>query len=226
MNQLTITKPKTRRRLFLILAVSFGLLAFTGLACVVYLPGIKLPGNWQEAFLARLPGKSAPEVPVVSQALKLPAALAPSLSDDQVTELAPSDSRPKFELRLSDNNADPLAAYRHILLSVNLLVTNFLQEKACSHQIDLIARLQLPEDILTILTKLAEYNQQLLVGSQKTHILPLAKLLKPFITIEQESLSAKQHRLLRATIIENLDLFISFFYTQKLQQALIESSDG
>lgn len=111
--------------------------------------------------------------------------------------------------------------YSNYLLSINLLVMNFLQDKDYTRQLYQIETTELPAKIKNILIDLHNYNKNYLFDNNLglVQIFPKADCwIKQFIKIEKKSSNLKDKEKLKLKIIRNLDYFINFFYSEELQQ--------
>ncbi|MCC8483175.1 MAG: hypothetical protein LN561_01170 [Rickettsia endosymbiont of Labidopullus appendiculatus] len=107
------------------------------------------------------------------------------------------------------------------LLSVNLLVKNFLQDEDYTEQLYQIETMELPAKIKNILIDMHYYNKNYLIDNNLglVRIFPKTDCwIKQFIKIEEKSSSLKDKEKLKLKIIGNLDYFINFFYSEELQQ--------
>ncbi|MDR0296891.1 MAG: hypothetical protein LBH67_02860 [Rickettsia sp.] len=119
----------------------------------------------------------------------------------------------------------PLNVYSNYLLSINLLVMNFLQDKDYTRQLYHIETAELPAKIKNILIDLHNYNQNYLLDNNLGLVKIFPKTdcwIKQFIKIEKKSSNLKDKEKLKLKIIGNLDYFINFFYSEKLQQEFVE----
>jgi len=123
------------------------------------------------------------------------------------------------------NDRSTLSLYRNYLLNITLLTTNFLQDKYYTTEISQLKNIELPQEIQDILIDLHNYNENYLLNNDSTTIttIPInCRWIEKFIKIEKKSPFIKDKAKLRLKIINNLDLFINFFYSEKLQQQFIE----
>ncbi|MCC8398792.1 MAG: hypothetical protein LN569_05905 [Rickettsia endosymbiont of Labidopullus appendiculatus] len=115
----------------------------------------------------------------------------------------------------------PLNVDSNYLLSVNLLVMNFLQDKDYTRQLYHIETTELPAKIKNILIDLHNYNKNYLLDNNLGLVKIFPKTdcwIKQFIKIEKKSSILKDKEKLKLKIIGNLDYFINFFYSEELQQ--------
>ncbi|MCC8371577.1 MAG: hypothetical protein LN568_02310 [Rickettsia endosymbiont of Pseudomimeciton antennatum] len=115
----------------------------------------------------------------------------------------------------------PLNVDSNYLLSVNLLVMNFLQDKDYTRQLYHIETTELPVKIKNILIDLHNYNKNYLLDNNLGLVKIFPKTdcwINQFIKIEKKSGSLKDKEKLKLKIIGNLDYFINFFYSEELQQ--------
>ncbi|WP_341750601.1 hypothetical protein [Candidatus Tisiphia endosymbiont of Sialis lutaria] len=115
----------------------------------------------------------------------------------------------------------PSNVYSNYLLSINLLVKNFLQDKDYTEQLYQIETMELPAKIKNILIDMHYYNKNYLLDNNLglVRIFPKTDCwIKQFIKIEKKSSSLKDKEKLKLKIIGNLDYFINFFYSEELQQ--------
>ncbi|BFD45862.1 MAG: hypothetical protein DMENIID0002_05080 [Rickettsia endosymbiont of Sergentomyia squamirostris] len=122
-------------------------------------------------------------------------------------------------------SSKPPPNYSIYLLSVNLLVMNFLQDKDYTQQIRQIETVELPTKIKNILLDLHNYNENYLLNNSLglVKIFPKANCwIEKFIKIERKSSFTKDKEKLKLRIIGNLDFFINFFYSEELQQKFVE----
>lgn len=127
----------------------------------------------------------------------------------------------------SNKQALPVLSY---LKNINLLIINFLQDRDYIKQISQIEALsansRLPAKIKNILHDLNKYNINYLSEDNVNRIRIFPKdpgnylLLEKFIKIEKKSVIAKEKEKLRTCIIENLETFINYFYTQEFIELL------
>ena len=146
-------------------------------------------------------------------------------SSDSNSVIAPSTPNDNTHIKLTYDYLK-LKSYRDFLLNINILVSNFFRDKEYTDQLNKIKNVKLPENIEPIFNSLNEYNEKFLISPnyQPKRIFPInSKLIEKFLKIEQESPSAKEKKDLKAYIVQNLDNFISFFYSDKLQQEFIEN---
>ncbi len=118
-----------------------------------------------------------------------------------------------------------LGNYRNYLLNVNLLVANFLQDKDYTSQINQIETIILPKEIKNILFDLANYYNNYLANNDQNmiKIFPANNCwIDKFIKIEKKSPNSKDREIMRSKIIMNLESFVNFFYSEKLQQEFVE----
>ncbi|MCC8399226.1 MAG: hypothetical protein LN563_01400 [Rickettsia endosymbiont of Platyusa sonomae] len=115
----------------------------------------------------------------------------------------------------------PSNVYSNYLLSINLLVKNFLQDKDYTERLYQIETMELPAKIKNILIDMHYYNKNYLLDNNLglVRIFPKTDCwIKQFIKIEKKSSSFKDKEKLKLKIIGNLDYFINFFYSEELQQ--------
>ncbi|WP_342269565.1 hypothetical protein [Rickettsia endosymbiont of Orchestes rusci] len=108
--------------------------------------------------------------------------------------------------------------YRNYLLNVNLLIFNFLQDQNYTKQLQAIEIISLPPEIKNILADLNRYNNNYLLGkiASTEKIFPVNyRWLEKFIKIEKKSSAEKEKEQLHAAILEKLEFFINFFYSEK-----------
>ncbi len=120
-----------------------------------------------------------------------------------------------------EQSKDTPNVYSNYLLSVNLLVMNFLQDKDYTRQIHQIETIELPTKIKNILIDLDNYNKNYLLDNNLGLVKIFPKTdcwIKQFIKIEKKSSNLKDKEKLKLKIIGNLDYFINFFYSEELQQ--------
>ncbi|WP_341757839.1 hypothetical protein [Candidatus Tisiphia endosymbiont of Ditula angustiorana] len=148
-----------------------------------------------------------------------------SMSEHDVIQ---EDNSPKQEKVLLNHQPEPSKTppnYTIYLLSVNLLVMNFLQDKDYTQQIRQIETVELPTKIKNILLDLHNYNENYLLNNSLglVKIFPKANCwIEKFIKIERKSSFTKDKEKLKLRIIGNLDFFINFFYSEELQQKFVE----
>ncbi|WP_417905153.1 hypothetical protein [Candidatus Tisiphia endosymbiont of Micropterix aruncella] len=148
-----------------------------------------------------------------------------SMSEHDVIQ---EDNSPKQEEVLLNHQPEPSKTppnYTIYLLSVNLLVMNFLQDKDYTQQIRQIETVELPTKIKNILLDLHNYNENYLLNNSLglVKIFPKANCwIEKFIKIERKSSFTKDKEKLKLRIIGNLDFFINFFYSEELQQKFVE----
>lgn len=148
-----------------------------------------------------------------------------SMSEHDVIQ---EDNSPKQEKVLLTHQPEPSKTppnYTIYLLSVNLLVMNFLQDKDYMQQIRQIKTVELPTKIKNILLDLHNYNENYLLNNSLglVNIFPKANCwIEKFIKIERKSSFTKDKEKLKLRIIGNLDFFINFFYSEELQQKFVE----
>lgn len=115
----------------------------------------------------------------------------------------------------------PSNVYSNYLLSINLLVKNFLQDKDYTEQLYQIETMELPAKIKNILIDMHYYNKNYLLDNNLGLVRIFPKndcWIKQFIKIEKKSSSLKDKEKLKLKIIGNLDYFINFFYSEESQQ--------
>ncbi|WP_341754186.1 hypothetical protein [Candidatus Tisiphia endosymbiont of Dioctria rufipes] len=148
-----------------------------------------------------------------------------SMSEHDVIQ---EDNSLKQEKVLLNHQLEPSKTppnYTIYLLSVNLLVMNFLQDKDYTQQIRQIETVELPTKIKNILLDLHNYNENYLLNNSLglVKIFPKANYwIEKFIKIERKSSFTKDKEKLKLRIIGNLDFFINFFYSEELQQKFVE----
>jgi len=143
------------------------------------------------------------------------------------TEQPKNLSTPKVIPYNSNKQALPVLFY---LKNINLLIINFLQDKDYFEQFSQIEALsdnsRLPAKIKKILHDFNKYNTNYLSENNVNRIKIFPKdhgnylVLEKFIKIEKKSVSAKESEKLRTCIIENLETFINYFYTQEFVELL------
>jgi hypothetical protein len=220
------TKPRTNKNKYAILLTILALI----LVVSVYYSTI-----WQIAAPYKNPEDKAKTESPLESVMESP--LLPTLEkhynlESQVIQSEDGNSSPIQPTTVQDTKTlnltcdkAKLQAYRRFLFDINILVLNFFQDKVYTEQINEVNKVKLPENMKAILDSLNEYNAKFLINPnyQPQRIFPInSKLIEKFIRIEQESSSAKEKKNLRAHIIENLESFIGFFYSDKLQQEFIE----
>ncbi|XVN42936.1 MAG: hypothetical protein RCG15_01090 [Candidatus Rickettsia vulgarisii] len=115
--------------------------------------------------------------------------------------------------------------YRSYLLNANLLIINFLQDKNFSEQLLKIQSIELAPEIKNTLTDLQNYNDSYLKDGKKkaTRIFPKnIPWIEKFIKVEKQESSNQEQANLKKKIMEQLDSFVNFFYSKKLEQKFIE----
>ncbi len=115
------------------------------------------------------------------------------------------------------------SSYSNYLLSVNLLVINFLQDKDYTQQVHHIETIELPPKIKNILLDLHNYSENYLFNNniELIKIFPKTNCwIEKFVKIKKKSDTIKNKEKLKFKIIANLNFFVNFFYSQELQQNL------
>ncbi|MCC8417436.1 MAG: hypothetical protein LN588_02775 [Rickettsia endosymbiont of Bryobia graminum] len=117
--------------------------------------------------------------------------------------------------------------YRNYLFNVNLLISHFLQDKNFSEQILKIQSIELPIEIQNTLINLQNYNDNYLTKGDEKSIKIFPKNIpwvEKFIKIEKQAPLNQEQMNLKQKIMEQLDSFINFFYSEKLQQKFVEKN--
>lgn len=153
------------------------------------------------------------------------------IKDQNYSQITPPPEENSVIANIPIKSPEPIRPnfdkYRNYLLNVNLLVSNFLQDKDFSEQLLKIHRLELPIEIQNIIENLQNYNDHFLIDREKnvTRIFPKnIPWVEKFIKIEKQHTSKQEQRDLKKKIIEQLDNFVNFFYSEKLQQKFIETN--
>ncbi|WP_341762054.1 hypothetical protein [Candidatus Tisiphia endosymbiont of Thecophora atra] len=148
-----------------------------------------------------------------------------NMSEHDVIQEDNSPKQEEVSLNHQPESSKPPPNYTIYLLSVNLLVMNFLQDKDYTQQIRQIETVKLPTKIKNILLDLHNYNENYLLNNSLglIKIFPKANCwIEKFIKIERKSSFTKDKEKLKLRIIGNLDFFINFFYSEELQQEFVE----
>ncbi|WP_341752226.1 MULTISPECIES: hypothetical protein [unclassified Candidatus Tisiphia] len=148
-----------------------------------------------------------------------------TISENVVLQKDSSLNQEEVLLNHQPKSSKPPPNYSIYLLSVNLLVINFLQDKDYTQQIRQIETVELPTKIKNILLDLHNYNENYLLNNSLglVKIFPKANCwIEKFIKIERKSSFTKDKEKLKLRIIGNLDFFINFFYSEELQQKFVE----
>ncbi|MCZ6902396.1 MAG: palindromic element RPE2 domain-containing protein [Rickettsia endosymbiont of Ixodes persulcatus] len=114
--------------------------------------------------------------------------------------------------------------YIHYLLSVNLLVYNFMQDKDYSKELRIVKSRLLPQDIRNILNNLEAYNNNYLFSkSSSTEVIfpTNHKWLEKFIKIEKKPSVMIIKEQDKNLILEKLNYLIDFLYSEKFMQAFV-----
>lgn len=163
-----------------------------------------------------------PDNPTTSK----PATISENIvSENVVLQKDNSLNQEEVLLNQQPESSNPPPNYSIYLLSVNLLVMNFLQDKDYTQQIRQIETVELPTKIKNILLDLHNYNENYLLNNSLglVKIFPKANCwIEKFIKIERKSSFTKDKEKLKLQIIGNLDFFINFFYSEELQQKFVE----
>lgn len=163
-----------------------------------------------------------PDNPTTSK----PATISENIvSENVVLQKDNSLNQEEVLLNHQPESSKPPPNYSIYLLSVNLLVMNFLQDKDYTQQIRQIETVELPTKIKNILLDLHNYNENYLLNNSLglVKIFPKANCwIEKFIKIERKSSFTKDKEKLKLQIIGNLDFFINFFYSEELQQKFVE----
>ncbi|MFU7500437.1 MAG: hypothetical protein ACJBCI_01860 [Candidatus Tisiphia sp.] len=148
-----------------------------------------------------------------------------SMSEHDVIQEDNSPKQAEVSLNHQPEPSKTPLNYSIYLLSVNLLVMNFLQDKDYTQQIRQIETIELPTKIKNTLLDLHNYNENYLLNNSLglIKIFPKANCwIEKFIKIERKSSFTKDKEKLKLRIIGNLDFFINFFYSEELQQEFVE----
>lgn len=143
-----------------------------------------------------------------------------TISENIVLQKDSSLNQEEVLLNHQPKSSKPPPNYTIYLLSVNLLVINFLQDKDYTQQIRQIETVELPTKIKNILLDLHNYNENYSLNNSLglVKIFPKANCwIEKFIKIERKSSFTKDKEKLKLRIIGNLDFFINFFYSEELQ---------
>lgn len=163
-----------------------------------------------------------PDNPTTSK----PATISENIvSENVILQKDNSLNQEEVLLNHQPESSKPPPNYSIYLLSVNLLVMNFLQDKDYTQQIRQIETVELPTKIKNILLDLHNYNENYLLNNSLglVKIFPKANCwIEKFIKIERKSSFTKDKEKLKLQIIGNLDFFINFFYSEELQQKFVE----
>lgn len=111
--------------------------------------------------------------------------------------------------------------YRNYIANVSNLISNFLQDKTYSNQITYARMVNLPPIINGIFELLEEYNINYLVTDAQEYVKVFPKdykFIKKFIKIKKLTKSAKDKKKLRGIIINNLEIFQEYIYSNELQK--------
>ncbi|WP_347938785.1 palindromic element RPE2 domain-containing protein [Rickettsia oklahomensis] len=114
--------------------------------------------------------------------------------------------------------------YIHYLLSVNLLVYNFMQDKNYSKELRIVKSRLLPQDIRNILNNLEAYNNNYLFSKPNSTevIFPTNhKWLEKFIKIEKKPSVMIIKEQDKKLILEKLNYLIDFLYSEKFMQEFV-----
>jgi len=120
---------------------------------------------------------------------------------------------------------EAVRAYRDYLLNVNLLIVNFFQDKIYTDELRLLKTLEFPEKIDKILINFDNYNKNYLINKNycaHEKIFPKILLIERFIKVEQVSECFKDKEALKSQLIKDINIFIDFFHSKKIQQKFIE----
>lgn len=124
-----------------------------------------------------------------------------------------------------EQRIEPIKYLRIYLINVNHLVANFLQDKKYTNELTQITKLKLPEQIDQTISDLSNYNDNYLITNDITHrrIFPTdSKFIEKFIKIEKATVNLSDKALLRSKIINKLDDFIDFFYSDEFHNIFIK----
>ncbi|WP_192866920.1 hypothetical protein [Rickettsia endosymbiont of Culicoides newsteadi] len=150
--------------------------------------------------------------------------ISPSSDTTNLEENAPQEDNDNSSVSTPhqpEQSKAPSNVYSNYLLSINLLVKNFLQDKDYTEQLYQIETMELPAKIKNILIDMHYYNKNYLLDNNLGLVRVFPKTdcwIKQFIKIEEKSSSLKDKEKLKLKIIGNLDYFINFFYSEELQQ--------
>lgn len=114
--------------------------------------------------------------------------------------------------------------YIHYLLSVNLLVYNFMQDKDYNKELRIVNSYPLPQDIRNILANLEAYNNYYLFSkpSSTEVVFPTNhKWLEKFIKIEKKPSAMIIKEQDKALVLEKLNYLIDFLYSEKFMQEFV-----
>jgi RPE2 domain-containing protein len=114
--------------------------------------------------------------------------------------------------------------YIHYLLSVNLLVYNFMQDKDYNKELRIVNSYPLPQDIRNILANLEAYNNNYLFSkpSSTEVVFPTNhKWLEKFIKIEKKPSAMIIKEQDKALVLEKLNYLIDFLYSEKFMQEFV-----
>lgn len=123
--------------------------------------------------------------------------------------------------RNNDDRHTHVDNYRNYLSNIGSLVANFLQDKAYSNQIACARIVNFPPSINGILELLEEYNVNYLITDEKEYVKVFPKdykFIKKFIKIKKLTKSAKNKKKMREVIVNNLEIFQEYFYSNELQK--------
>lgn len=121
----------------------------------------------------------------------------------------------------SIDNVIHIGNYRNYLLNANHLLTNFIQGKVYSNQTAYLRMLSLPSQVEAILQLFEEYNVNYLINADEDYELVFSKdhsFVKKFITIKKKTDFQKNREQLKKKIMENLEIFQDFIYSENLQK--------
>lgn len=121
--------------------------------------------------------------------------------------------------KIIDSNYEEinLDDYRRSLLNINNIIINFLKDKAYTTQLEIAKTLKLPKEIEIILSLFDKYNKIYLINcnQQRHKIFPYkSRLLDKFIKIEKASTNLKDKEILKKEIMENLELFTDYIFSE------------
>ena len=128
----------------------------------------------------------------------------------------------------NDENLVYINNYRDYLSNINSLISNFLRDKVYSNQIAYVRMLNLPPSINAVLELLEEYNINYLVSQEQKYVEVFPqdqKILGKFIKVKRLNDSVKNKKLLRANIINNLEAFQDYIYSEELQKIFMGQRD-
>lgn len=119
-----------------------------------------------------------------------------------------------------------LTNYRNFLANAQYMLIKFFQNEKYKSELELINSIIMPDDVLTVINDLSEYNESYLLtkdNAEYTTIFPIEyKIIEDLIKVTKKSDSLKRKELLKIKIISNLHLLIDFIYSPKLQKLFLD----